>query len=611
MKTLLTATFAAIALACGSPRATLPERSSTAGAGQTQTLTEYLNGEFEEELARKPEWATSMGRKDNYDKLDDHSEKGQRAELEWRRESVREMKARFDRSRLGAEDQTSYDIWAAELDAAEVAAPFRRHAYIFGYRGPHTELPNLLMIYHKVDDRSDMMAYNARLIALGTALDQASERAKLAAADGIRPPTFGYERTISESQRLISGQPFESNGPDSPLWADAKAKIKNLLDARKLDAMQAKELEAQTREALLSRVQPSYLRLIQSLKADISRASSGKTGALMLPNGHEWYAAALRLQTTTDMKAEEIHAIGLREVARLHKEMNAVREQVRFSGELMAFFEFMRTDRQFYLPNTDEARARYLRDSEHFIDAMKPRLPDYFGRLPKADLVVKRVEAFREMPGGAAHYYPPTPDGKQPGIFYSHMSDMSALATWTQEATTYHESVPGHHLQIAIATELTGLPTFRTQYGYTAYSEGWGLYAEALAKEMGFYRNPYNDFGRLSSELWRAVRLVADTGIHDLGWTEEEAVKYALDNSPRPEAAIRSEIRRFILWPGQATSYKIGAMKILSLREESKRALGAKFDIRRFHDVVINSGGLPLSVLERRVKSWVEAETRR
>ena len=608
---LLAAALATSALACGSPRAIPAEESSTVGSSHTQTLTEYLNGEFDEELARQPEWATSMGRKDNYTKLDDHSERGQQIELEWRRQSVREMKARFDRSRLNAEDQTSFDIWASELDDAELRAQYRRHAYIFGYRGPHTGLPDLLITYHKVDEPSDMRAYNARLIALGTALDQESERAKLAANDGIRPPQFGYERTISESERVISGQPFANAGRDSPLWADAKAKIKNLLDAGKLDSTQARELQTQAREALLSVVKPSYTRLIESLRAELSRAPSGKVGALTLPNGAAWYSASLKLNTTTDLNAHEIHAIGLREVARLQKEMDAIRVQVRFAGDSKAFFEFMRTDRQFYLPNTDHARADYLRNSERLIESMQPRLPEYFGRLPKANLVVKRVEAFREMPGGAAHYFAPTPDGKQPGTFYSHMSDMNALATWAQEAVTYHEGIPGHHMQVAIAKELTDLPTFRTQYGYNAYSEGWGLYAEGLAKEMGFYSNPYNDFGRLSSELWRAVRLVADTGIHDLGWTEEEAVKYALDNSPRPEAAIRSEIRRFILWPGQATSYKIGAMKILSLRDESQRLLGTKFDIRRFHDVVIDSGGLPLSVLERRVKSWVEAEAKR
>ena len=301
------------------------------------------------------------------------------------------------------------------------------------------------------------------------------------------------------------------------------------------------------------------------------RAPSGKVGSLTLPDGRAWYAASLRLQTTTDKSAEEIHAIGLREVARIHREMDAIRQHVHFQGDSKAFFEFMRTDRQFYPASTDQSRADYLRVSENLIESLKPRLPEHFGRLPKAELVVRRVEAFREMPGGAAHYYRPTPDGKQPGIFYSHMSDMSALATWAQEAVTYHEGIPGHHMQIAIATELTNLPTFRTQYGYTAYSEGWGLYAEGLAKEMGLYTNPYNDFGRLSSELWRAVRLVADTGIHDAGWTEDEAVKYALENSPRPEPAVRSEIRRFILWPGQATSYKIGAMEILRLREESRR----------------------------------------
>lgn len=610
MRVLCAAGLAASVLACGSPMSRHPEASSGASS-QTQSLTDYLNGEFEEELARQPEWATAMGRKDNYGKLDDRSEMAQQIELEWRRQSVQQMKALFDRSQLNAEDQTSFDMWATELDDAELRAKFRRHAYIFGYRGPHTDVPNLLITYHKVDEASDMAAYTARLIALATVLDQACERAQLAATDGIRPPKFGYERTISEAQRVISGQPFVSTGADSPLWADAKAKIQGLVDLGKVDTGRAKELEAGVREALLSRVQPAYTRLIDSLKTDMPRAPSGKVGSLTLPDGRAWYAASLRLQTTTDKSAEEIHAIGLREVARIHREMDAIRQHVHFQGDSKAFFEFMRTDRQFYPASTDQSRADYLRVSENLIESLKPRLPEHFGRLPKAELVVRRVEAFREMPGGAAHYYRPTPDGKQPGIFYSHMSDMSALATWAQEAVTYHEGIPGHHMQIAIATELTNLPTFRTQYGYTAYSEGWGLYAEGLAKEMGRYTNPYNDFGRLSSELWRAVRLVADTGIHDAGWTEDEAVKYALENSPRPEPAVRSEIRRFILWPGQATSYKIGAMEILRLREESRRMLSAKFDVRRFHDVVIGGGGLPLSILDRRVRAWTEAERKR
>jgi uncharacterized protein (DUF885 family) len=240
---------------------------------------------------------------------------------------------------------------------------------------------------------------------------------------------------------------------------------------------------------------------------------------------------------------------------------------------------------------------------------MQAKLPDYFGRLPQAPLVVKRVEAFREEPGGAAHYYQPLPGGKQPGVFYAHLSEMKALSVWALESLCYHEGVPGHHLQIAIQNELQGIPLFRTQYGYTAFAEGWGLYAEALGKEMGFFTDPYNEFGRLSSELWRAVRLVVDTGLHSKGWTEAEAVAWALDNSPRPEGSVRSDVRRYLLWPGQATSYKIGMITIQALRDEARAALGDKFDWRSFHDTVIGGGSLPLPILERRVRAWIGANS--
>ncbi len=239
---------------------------------------------------------------------------------------------------------------------------------------------------------------------------------------------------------------------------------------------------------------------------------------------------------------------------------------------------------------------------------MKAKLPEYFGILPKADLVVKRVEAFREVPGGAQHYQPGTPDGTRPGTFYAHLSDMSAEPTYQLANIAYHEGLPGHHLQIAIAQELTGLPKFRTQYRYTAYTEGWGLYSEALAKEMGFDSDPYDDFGRLSGEMWRAIRLVLDTGIHSKGWTEEQSVKYFMDNSAQPESAVRSEVRRYFTLPGQATCYKVGMITIQRLRDEAKAALGDKFDYRAFHDVVLSGGSLPLPVLQARVRRWIAAQ---
>ena len=347
-----------------------------------------------------------------------------------------------------------------------------------------------------------------------------------------------------------------------------------------------------------------YDRVTAWLKADRELASAEAKGAGSLPNGKAYYDAALYLQTTTRMTAEEIHALGLSEVARIRGEMERVKVQTGYTGSLQDFFQAMRTDKRFYLPNTDEGRAQYLKLAEGYLGAMKKKLPQYFGRLPKADLVVRRVEAFREEPGGAQHYMEPALDGSRPGIFYAHLSDMNAMPTYQLENIAYHEGLPGHHMQIAIAQELTNLPRFRTLGGYTAYVEGWGLYSEALAKEMGFDTDPYNDFGRLAGEIWRAIRLVVDTGIHAKGWSEEQAVKYFKDNSPQPEAAIRSEIRRYILGPGQATCYKIGMIKLQGLRDESRRTLGVKFDYRTFHDTVLGGGALPLPVLEGRVKRW-------
>ncbi len=605
MRVLFAAGMAALLAACSHAPAPTAEEIAT----ESVRLTEYLNAEYEEELAMNPMDLTTMGRKELYDQLGDFSEAGALKQLEWRRESVAGMKASIDPAKLNDDAKTSWAIWESELGRAELRNTWKRHSYVFGYNGAHTGLPNFLITYHKVDTPADMDAYIARLNKLGDALDQSTERAKLAAADGIRTPKFGYERTTSEARNVISGAPFAA-GPDSPLWADVKEKINALKSRGKADTAQAEKWTAAAQAALLGEVKPSYEALIAWLNADMPNAKSGKVGALTLPNGTAWYNASLQMQTTTAMTADEIHNLGLKEVERIHAQMDAIRISTGFKGDKAAFFEFMRTDKQFYLPNTDEGRAQYLAKAQGYLDAMYKRLPEYFGRLPKAPLIVKRVEAFREVPGGAAHYYGPTPDGKQPGIFYAHLIDMSAVSLWALESLAYHEGVPGHHMQIAIQNELTDIPLFRTQYGFSAFSEGWGLYAEDLGKEMGMFTDPYNDFGRLSSELWRAVRLVVDTGLHAKGWTEDEAIQWAMANSPRPESSIRSEVKRFLLWPGQATTYKIGMIKIQQLRDEARAALGATFDWKSFHDMVIGGGSMPLPVLEARVRAWIATQTK-
>ena len=360
----------------------------------------------------------------------------------------------------------------------------------------------------------------------------------------------------------------------------------------------------QAKAALLTSVQPAYEAGITEL-TQLKAGATDVDGAWKLPDGEAYYAQRLNQMTTTDMSAAEIHQLGLDEVARIHDEMRKIMKTVGFEGDLKEFMEFMRTDPQFYLPDTDEGRAQYLREATAMIDEMREDLPRVFNTFPKADMIVKAVEPFREASAGKAFYSRPAPDGSRPGTYYANLYRMEDMPTYQMEALAFHEGIPGHHMQIAIAQELEGIPKFRKYGGYTAFSEGWGLYTEFLPKEMGYYKDPYSDFGRLAMEIWRAARLVVDTGLHDKKWTRQEAIDYLLENTPNPEGDSRKAIDRYIVMPGQATAYKIGMLKILELRENAKTELGDKFDIRAFHDVVLKDGAVPLEVLEENVEAWV------
>ena len=568
-------------------------------------LTVWFDQEYDELLQKSPMQLTMLGRKDQYDKIDQFTDAAADEKLAWEKASVAEMKAKFDPEKLDAESRTSFDMWALQAEMDEKLAAFRRQGYVFVKDGPHASLANFLITFHEVEEKSDMEAYIKRLSEVARALDQSVEQAKLAAEAGVRPPRFAYDQASQESTNVITGAPFGA-GKDSPLWADVKAKIKALVDGGKLTADEATAMETSARTILVDTVKPAYERIITYLKDDRPKAAEQSQGVGVLKDGAAFYNAMLEVQTTTKMTADEIHELGLKEVARIRSEMETIREKVGFKGDLTAFLAFMRLDKQFYEPSTDAGRAAYLKKADDYVAVMKTKIPEYFGILPKADLVVKRVEAFREEAGGVQHYFQGTPDGSRPGIYYVHLLDMSAMPLWDLESTTYHEAIPGHHMQISIAQELTGIPFFRTQYGSTAYVEGWALYTELLAKEMGFYTDPYSDMGRLNNEMWRAVRLVVDTGIHAKGWSEEQALKYFMDNSSTPEAALHAEIKRYFVWPGQATAYKIGMIKIQELRAMAQKELGAKFTMAGFHDTVLGGGALPLPILEARVKRWVE-----
>jgi uncharacterized protein (DUF885 family) len=401
---------------------------------------------------------------------------------------------------------------------------------------------------------------------------------------------------------VIKGRPFDDGPADSPLFADFKAKIGVIT----LDEKRREELTAQAVQALLSSVRPAWDSAIAWAKSAEQRATTDD-GIWKLPDGGVYYDFLLEDFTTTKLTAAEIHDIGLREVARLHGEMRRVIHEVGFEGDLAAFFDFMREDDRFYYPDTPEGQAAWLAEATRSIAAIRARLPELFVTLPKAELVVRAVEPFREKSASKAFYQRPAQDGSRPGVFYANLYRMREMPKYEQEALAFHEGIPGHHMQNAVAAEQEALPQFRRGGGYTAYSEGWGLYSERLGKELGFYKDPYSEFGRLALELHRAVRLVVDTGLHAGRWSREQTIRYHVENSPTGEDAAIRATERYILNPGQATAYMIGMLKIVELRERAAATLGKDFDIREFHDLVLRTGAVPLTVLESEVLRWIES----
>lgn len=599
-----------------SSTATLDEaKKSTSMVEKTETekLNEWFEVKYEEELMMSPMSLTFQGRKDRYDEVDDMSVAEEERQLEWKRKSVEEMKATFDFDKLTPDAKLSYQLWEYQYKDAAEEAKFRNSNYVFTQMsGVQSFFPTFMMSFHSVSNQKDMQAYVSRLSGFGRAMNQLVERAKENAEAGTRPPRFAYEIVKKEAFAIISGQPFDDSDKDSSLWADTKTKLDDLVAKQEITQKQADALSEQAKDALLNSFAPAYKSLISFVDGDIVNTTEQALGAHALPDGAAFYEYRLKSITTTDMTADEIHELGLKEVERLRGEMEAIKEKDGFKGTLQEYFTYIRDskdDGKFYFPNTDEGRQGYITEATSAIENIKKELPNYFGILPKADLVVKRVEPFREQDGAPQHYYPSTPDGSRPGVYYAHLSDMATMPKNELEVIAYHEGLPGHHMQIAIAQELVGIPTFRTQARFTAYSEGWALYSELLAKEMpDTFTTLNSDFGRLGSEIWRAIRLVVDTGMHHKKWTEEQAVEFFSQNSPAPLGTIRTEIRRYWVWPGQATAYKVGMIDIQRLRKMAEDELGEQFDIKAFHDTILGGGALPLSMLEQQVKNWIASQ---
>lgn len=546
-------------------------------------------------LAASPEGKAYRGiRDEDYGKWGEVSDEAEEADFRRLQDAAATMEASFDLASLDAQDALSYRLFALTAQRSASLHPFRKLGYIYDQRrGPHTGLPAFLINIHRISTPADAEAYVSRIAGAGAQMSALTAEAAARADAGVMPPDWVYPYMIGDVEGLLAA------GDDNAVLEDFAAKLANL----ELEAAQSEALMAAATAAWNAEVRPAYEGLLVELERQQALAPTDD-GIWRLPQGEEYYAALLKSYTTTDLSAEEIHNIGLREVERIHGEMREIMAQVGFEGTLQEFFEYTRNGDQFFY----ETREEYLADANAAIDAITGKLPDYFGQLPEAPLTIKAVEEFREKSAGKAFYQSPSADGSRPGTYYVNLYNLRDMSKNELEALAYHEGLPGHHLQRALQTELGDLPPFRRFGGWTAYTEGWGLYSEELGKDMGMYTDPYSDFGRLGMELWRACRLVVDTGIHDKRWSREEAIAYLSENTPNPDGDIEKAIERYIVYPGQATAYMIGKLKIMELREHARAELGDDFDIRGFHDAVLTSGPVPLSILEENVGAWIESQ---
>ena len=594
--------LAACASAPALPVATTGATATTQAPASSEDarLEAFFESAYQERIALSPQQMTSLGIKTGYDRLDDYTPTADDRSLALARAQLARMKAEHDFDALTPQSQLSWRLFEQGVERQIANEPWRDHDYVFAANGnPATSLPVFMINSHRIDSVDDGRAYVARLIEFERVLGEISVDVERRAAAGFVSPRFVFPITLTDTKNVISGAPFDG-GEDNPVWADFQKKVAALTasEAEKADLLAA------GRAALTGPFKRGYDTILATI-AEVQPMATSNDGVWRLPDGDAYYAHQARQSTTTDLTPDQIHDIGLSEIARLQGEMEAIKTQVGFTGSLQDFFAFIKTDPQFQYPNTAGGREAYLVDARAAVaDAMQVA-PQWFHTLPKAALEVRAVEAWRQETASVAFYNRPAPDGSRPGIYYVNLADMTQVLKPQVEGISYHEGAPGHHFQIAYAQEIEGLPRFRRFGGYGAYTEGWGLYSELLGKEMGFYRDPYSDFGRLSLEIWRAARLVTDTGLHSKRWSREQAIEYFQQNTLVSDRDIVKEVERYITNPGQATSYKIGQLKILELRAKARASLGERFDIRDFHSVVLGGGGVPLDVLEERVDAWI------
>jgi len=608
---LVVAVAAALLSACSEEKALPQNNEQTAAPVKVTTVkatsaSEQANALFDtifkEGVNRDPVRQTYLGIKTDYDKWNDLSESNAANELTIAKENLVRIQA-IDATTLDVQTKISLNLFIQNLENHIADYKWRFHSYpVNQMHGTHSQIPAFLINQHSISNVKEAQDYIARVRGAQKLLEQLVEQLKLREAKGIIAPKFVFPHVIRDSKNILVGAPFDDK-PNSTIFADFTRKINKL----SISDDEKKTLITDVKVALIDNLKPGYEQLITYL-ATLEKKADIRDGAWKFPDGEAFYKNALKRTTTTDLTSEQIHNLGLSEVSRIHNEMRVIMKQVGFDGSLNEFFDFMRNDQQFYYPATDEGKQRYLAEAVALIDDMQSRLDTLFLTKPKAKLKVKAVEGFREKSAGKAFYERPAPDGSRPGIYYANLYDMEAMPSYQMAALAYHEGIPGHHMQLAIKQELTGIPMFRKFGGYTAHTEGWGLYSEMIPKEIGLYQDPYSDFGRLAMELWRACRLVVDTGIHTKQWTREQGIEYYATNTPNALSDAVKMVERHVVMPSQATAYKIGMNKIIELRENARVQLGDKFDIREFHDVVLKNGPVPLNVLTDLVNDYIKTK---
>tara|TARA_Y100001935_G_scaffold68362_1_gene57271 strand:+ start:654 stop:2483 length:1830 start_codon:yes stop_codon:yes gene_type:complete len=568
---------------------------------ESENLNHYLDRVYDEYIDRHPEYQTYLGIKKDYGKWDDISPEAANIELEHAKIQLKWLEDSVNIKYLDSQALLSYHLFEKKLNNQIEDHKYRLYNYpINQMSGMQSRIPAFLINMHKIISKKDALDYVERINGIRPLFDQLILNLKERQFAGIIAPNFIYDHVLNDSRNVISGHPF--SGKDTcAIFKDFHNKVVKL----NLSSTEKMIMLEDCKEALLKSVKPAYKKLIQFVKK-LKNEYDEEDGVWRWENGDAFFDNALHRTTTIKMGADEIHQLGLREVKRIHEEMNSIKSAVGFPGTLQEFFKELKENDSFYYPETEKGKQDYISEAENIIEKFKLKLDDLFITKPKADMVVKAVESFREKSAGKAFYQRPAPDGSRPGTYYANTYRMRMMPKYQMEALAYHEGIPGHHMQISIAQELTGLPKFRKYGGYTAYIEGWGLYSEYLPKELGFYSDPYSDFGRLAMELWRSCRLVVDTGIHAKKWTREESIDYYLNNTPNDELDCIKMVERHVVYPSQATAYKIGMNKIIDLKQKAKKVLGERFDIRYFHDAILVNGAVPLNILEKQIDEMIE-----